>query len=33
MGTEDERAGRLLAAQANAITLFDEVAARGLIPP
>jgi Xaa-Pro aminopeptidase len=31
MGTEDERAGRLLDAQANAIKLFDEVAARGII--
>jgi Xaa-Pro aminopeptidase len=31
MGTEDERAARLLAAQANAIALFDEVAARALV--
>jgi Xaa-Pro aminopeptidase len=31
MRTEDERAGRLLDAQANAVTLFEEVAARGLI--
>jgi Xaa-Pro aminopeptidase len=31
MGTQDERAGRLLDAQANAVALFDEVAARGLI--
>jgi Xaa-Pro aminopeptidase len=31
MRTEHERAGRLLDAQANAVTLFEEVAARGLI--
>jgi Xaa-Pro aminopeptidase len=31
MRTEDERAGRLLDAQANAVKLFEEVAARGLI--
>src|ERR1700690_1155993 len=31
MGTEDDRAGRLLDAQANAGALFDEVAARGII--
>src|SRR5260370_37808976 len=31
MQTEDERAGRLLAAQANAVALFDEVVARGMI--
>jgi Xaa-Pro aminopeptidase len=31
MATEDERAGRLLAAQANAVALFDEVVARGVI--
>ena len=31
MRTEDDRAGRLLDAQANAVTLFDEVAARGII--
>ena len=31
MRTEDERAGRLLAAQANAVALFDEVAARGIV--
>jgi Xaa-Pro aminopeptidase len=31
MRTEDERAGQLLDAQANAVALFDEVAARGLI--
>ena len=31
MSDEDERAARLLAAQANAIALFDEVAARGLV--
>ena len=31
MGTEDDRAGRLLDAQANAVALFDEVAARGII--
>ncbi|HEY1822117.1 MAG TPA: M24 family metallopeptidase [Trebonia sp.] len=31
MRTEDERAERLLDAQANAVALFDEVAARGLI--
>jgi len=31
MSDEDERATRLLDAQANAIALFDEVAARGLV--
>ena len=31
MTNEDERAARLLDAQANAIALFDEVAARGLV--
>ena len=31
MRTEDERAARLLDAQANAIALFDEVAARGIV--
>jgi Xaa-Pro aminopeptidase len=31
MATEDERARRLLDAQANAVALFDEVAARGII--
>jgi len=31
MRTEDERTGRLLDAQANAVTLFDEVAARAII--
>src|ERR1700683_83915 len=31
MRTEDDRAGRLLDAQANAVALFDEVAARGII--
>jgi hypothetical protein len=31
MRTEEERAGRLLAAQANAVALFDEVVARGVI--
>ena len=31
MTDEDERAARLLDAQANAIALFDEVAARGLV--
>ena len=31
MTTEDERSARLLDAQANAIALFDEVAARGLV--
>jgi hypothetical protein len=31
MTTEDERAARLLDAQANAIALFDEVAARRLV--
>jgi Xaa-Pro aminopeptidase len=31
MGTEDDRAGRLLDAQANAVALFDEVAARRII--
>src|ERR1700679_3477631 len=31
MTTEDERAARLLDAQASAIALFDEVAARGLV--
>ena len=30
---EDERAARLLDAQASAIALFDEVAARGLVAP
>ena len=29
--SEDERAGRLLEAQANAVALFEEVAARGII--
>ncbi len=33
MRTEEERARRLLDAQANAIALFDEVVARGLIAP
>src|ERR1700727_3530454 len=31
MTDEEERAARLLDAQANAIALFDEVAARGLV--
>jgi Xaa-Pro aminopeptidase len=31
--TEEERVGQLLAAQANAMRLFDEVAARGLVEP
>ena len=31
MRTEDERAGRLLRAQANAVALFDEVVARGIV--
>jgi Xaa-Pro aminopeptidase len=31
MRTEDDRAGRLLDAQANAVALFDEVVARGII--
>jgi Xaa-Pro aminopeptidase len=31
MRTEEERARRLLAAQASAVALFDEVAARGII--
>ena len=31
MRTEDERASRLLDAQANAVALFDEVVARGII--
>ncbi len=31
--TEEERIGRLLAAQANAETLFEAVAARGLVQP
>ena len=31
MRTEDERAGRLLGAQANAVALFDEVVARGVV--
>ena len=31
MRSEDERAGRLLGAQANAVALFDEVAVRGII--
>jgi hypothetical protein len=33
MRTEEERAGRLLEAQANAVALFDEVADRGIIAP
>ncbi|HEY6495616.1 MAG TPA: M24 family metallopeptidase [Trebonia sp.] len=33
MRTEDERAERLLDAQANAVALFDEVVARGIIVP
>ena len=33
MRTEDERAGRLLDAQANAVKLFEEVGARGIITP
>jgi Xaa-Pro aminopeptidase len=33
MATEDERVRRLLDAQANAVTLFDEVAVRGVIAP
>src|SRR3984885_2163104 len=33
MRTEEERTGRLLAAQANAVALFDEVVARGVIAP
>jgi len=33
MRTEDERARRLLAAQASAVALFDEVVARGIIAP
>src|ERR1700753_4452455 len=31
MSTEDERVTRLLDAQANAVALFDEVVARGLV--
>jgi hypothetical protein len=31
MPTEEERVGRLLDAQANAVSLFDEVGARGII--
>ncbi|HEX3960898.1 MAG TPA: M24 family metallopeptidase [Trebonia sp.] len=31
MWTEDERAGRLLDAQASAVALFDEVVARGIV--
>jgi hypothetical protein len=31
MRTEEDRAGRLLAAQASAVALFDEVVGRGLI--
>src|SRR5580658_3671535 len=31
MGTEDDRAVRLLDAQANAVALFDEVSARAII--
>jgi hypothetical protein len=31
MRTEEERAGRLLAAPANAVALFDEVVTRGVI--
>ena len=31
MTDEDERAARLLDAQASAVALFDEVAARGLV--
>ncbi len=31
MRTEEERTGALLAAQANAVALFDEVTARGLV--
>ena len=31
MRSEDERAGRLLGAQANAVALFDEVVARGIV--
>jgi Xaa-Pro aminopeptidase len=31
MRIEDERAGKLLAAQASAVALFDEVAARGIV--
>src|ERR1700733_7707422 len=31
MRTEDDRAGRLLDAQANAVALFDEVVARGIV--
>jgi Xaa-Pro aminopeptidase len=33
MWTEDERAERLLDAQANAVALFDEVVTRGIIVP
>ena len=33
MVTEDQRAVRLLDAQASAVALFDEVVARGLIDP
>jgi Xaa-Pro aminopeptidase len=33
MATEDNRVERLLDAQANAVALFDEVAARGLVAP
>jgi Xaa-Pro aminopeptidase len=33
MATEDKRVERLLDAQANAVALFDEVAARGLVAP
>ncbi|MGH3209569.1 MAG: hypothetical protein ACRDNO_17605 [Trebonia sp.] len=33
MRTEEERAGHLLEAQANAVALFDEVVARGIIAP
>jgi len=31
MRTEDERARRLLDAQASAVALFDEVVARGIV--
>jgi Xaa-Pro aminopeptidase len=33
MRTEEERAGRLLDAQASAVALFDEVATRGIVAP
>src|SRR3984885_12935405 len=33
MRTEEERAGRLLDAQASAVALFDEVVTRGIVAP